>query len=343
MPSSISSSNDRLPNTKPILVWGTALCVVLILAGGLELFWRSQGYLPTVVDDDDLWSYERGHIDSAKDNSIALVGVSRLHQGFIPETFHETFPDTTVYQLSRFNSNPVLLLKDIAEETEYAGLVICSLMAQHLIPDQWSSPSLLIEYYHHGWTLNKRLNRAARTVFESRLVLMHPDLKLQYALPDIVRGNWPIAWIDTYADRTQRVDYTKPDLVAFTKSRLATHTRQANESIEREGYKNWPQPELLAQIEGWVETIKARGGQVVFVRAVSSGGHWVVDRTHFPREKFWDVFAASTTAETIHFKDIEALASLECAEGSHLYYEDAIIFTRVLTNELKTRGLLTTN
>ncbi len=60
----------------------------------------------------------------------------------------------------------------------------------------------------------------------------------------------------------------------------------------------------------------------------------------FPRANYWDVFAAHTTATTLHFADFPTLAAMVCAEGSHLYLDDARIFTRWLAETLRTRAIL---
>ena len=342
MPSSISNSNDRLPAGPGGRMLLLAAALALSAIAGLEGFWRSSGYAPSVVDDVDLWCVERDKVERAGGDTVILIGQSRMQQGFVREAFQETCPGRPFLQLARFNWNPLASLRDIALNTSFEGTVVCDLSAQNLLPDTWYEQPLPdpLEYYAREWSLNKKANRLARTLAQGHLALVYPDLALQYAAPDLLRGEWPVQWIWTCPDRTQIVDYTKPDIAAFTKSRTEEHRDQALRAIEFPSYSRWPEPGKLAEIERWVKAIHDRGGYVVFVRCVTSGGFWELDQRYFPRARFWDAFAGLTSAETIHFQDLAQIAGFQCAEGSHLYYDDAKVFTKVLFEEITERGAL---
>ena len=77
-----------------------------------------------------------------------------------------------------------------------------------------------------------------------------------------------------------------------------------------------------------VDKIKARGGQVLFVRTPSSGAFLMGEKMGFPREKYWDRLLAISNCPGIHFADYPAIANFICPEFSHLSQSDAIVFTK---------------
>jgi len=84
---------------------------------------------------------------------------------------------------------------------------------------------------------------------------------------------------------------------------------------------------IIASVKVSVDKIKARGGQVIFVRTPSSGGFLMGEKMGYPREKYWDRLLAETHCPGIHFADYPAIDHFECPELSHLKQSDALIFT----------------
>ncbi|MBN2308491.1 MAG: hypothetical protein JXR94_05940 [Candidatus Hydrogenedentes bacterium] len=338
MPSSISNSNDRLPAGPWLRILAAGLALAVAAVGAIELFWRVCGYTPSVVDDKALWCYQRDRVGHAGPGAVVLLGASRIQQAFVPDAFREVCPGHAYIQLAIGGWQPLAALRDIAENTEFAGLVVVSATAAGFLPETVEQQQHYVEYYHDEWGLDKKANCFIRTALQARLVLLYPSLSLQQAAPDLARGEWPLQWIWTRADRTQRVDYTRPDLDAFYASRLAVHRDNTERAATLDGYTAWP--EGLEAVREWVARIQGRGGRVVLLRCPTGDGFWELDEEYFPRARFWDVLAEHTGAETIHFKDVPEMAGFQCAEGSHLFYEDAERFTRALGRELARRGLL---
>ena len=325
-------------------MWGVALVLVVVSLICAEGFWRWNGYDQTVIDDSALWCEVRGRIESAPSNSLALIGHSRIRQGFANQAFQEEVPGVPAYQLAIFNSNPIITLRDLAENTEFNGIVLCSMLSHCVLPERWMNDEItqnskhVVHVYHRDWNLAKKLDRRVRTSAQLTLSMFHPDLSIQTALPDIVRNQWPIQWIWTDPDRMQRVEYEKVDLKAYRKSRLEDIGRLIEEASELSSYKNWPQSAQLGPINEWVRLIQDRGGQVVFFRPVTSGPYGEALDKAFPREKFWDHIVNNTPAKSIHFKDVPEMARMECAEGSHLFEKHTEEFTKVLAREIKKLG-----
>ena len=49
------SSNDRLPSNAGLKLWLLTAVLALAVLAGLELLWRSQGFVPSVTDEPALW------------------------------------------------------------------------------------------------------------------------------------------------------------------------------------------------------------------------------------------------------------------------------------------------
>jgi hypothetical protein len=87
-----------------------------------------------------------------------------------------------------------------------------------------------------------------------------------------------------------------------------------------------------------VQKIRARGGEVVFIRPPSGGDFYERELRNVPRSTTWDRLLEETGAFGIHFEDHPAMQGLEIPEWSHLSGASATRFTRayvdVLTREM---------
>jgi len=100
-----------------------------------------------------------------------------------------------------------------------------------------------------------------------------------------------------------------------------------------------PESELDAffkSVKNATNKIKARGGEVLFVRTPSSGPYLKGENIVFPREKYWDRLLAETQCTGIHFMDYPAIAHFNCPEFSHLQLKDAVTFTKEFIKILNT-------
>jgi hypothetical protein len=94
------------------------------------------------------------------------------------------------------------------------------------------------------------------------------------------------------------------------------------------------------RVEPLVEKIRARGGDVVFVKfpfceeATAFSDRW------YPKAHFWDAFARQTDAHTLHYQDGATLGPLRCPDTSHVDARDAPRVTSWLLGELERRQLL---
>jgi hypothetical protein len=95
---------------------------------------------------------------------------------------------------------------------------------------------------------------------------------------------------------------------------------------------------IISSVKVACDKIKARGGQVMFVRTPSSGPLRAMEKMAFPREKFWNKILEVTGCEGIYFEDYPATAHFECPEFSHLSVPQARSYTETLIKILQEKG-----
>jgi hypothetical protein len=92
---------------------------------------------------------------------------------------------------------------------------------------------------------------------------------------------------------------------------------------------------VFKEVKDAIDKIRARGGQVVFVKPPSSGGYLETELAVYPREQYWDAMLKYTNTPGIHFADYSAIANLVCPEWSHLHPKDVLTFTNELVRILR--------
>jgi hypothetical protein len=91
---------------------------------------------------------------------------------------------------------------------------------------------------------------------------------------------------------------------------------------------------IIAETKKHVDMIRARGGEVVFIRAPSAGLYLESERQGQPRARTWDPLLAATGAYGIHFEDHASMQGLDSPEWSHLSGESQPRFTRAYVEML---------
>ena len=338
MPSSISNSSHRAPSGRWGRTWLAGLMLTVVTLGGVEAFWRHAGHRPSVVDGIEWWAFHRSLLESSSPKILALLGSSRIQLAISPSTLRNRFPEYRVVQLAVGGQGPLAALRDLADESHFRGVVICSAGEFFLHRSRWEDQQEYVDYYHHHSRFDRRMNRLISCAMQSQLVLVHPRVSFLDTLASLARDRRlpEMEYLVTHFDRSISADYTQvADLEAFRQLAIAT-TRQRYDSLGDTS----PWLEDTAELDRMVHRIKQRGGKMVFVRFPSTGDSYAMSERSFPKKDFWDPFAARTPAVAIHFNDISSLSGFECPDTSHLDFRDAPRFTNALLDEMILRGVL---
>ncbi len=328
-----------------------ALTISLISLGAWEMYWRTQGFYPTIDDNKELWVTQRARVEKATNEDVLLMGSSRVLFDFqLDEWENET--GKRPIQLACVGSSPLPVFHDIVEKTDFTGTVLIGvtpgLFFSTTFPkaQPWEWPQSRVDYYYKR-TYAQRLNHALSLPLQENFAFLSEDegvdgLKLKELIGKIKVG--------------ERVPDPMPPFHEFgeiakdrnlkMKEIAVTDTAYAN-SIKKVWMffgKGAPPPDKKATMAFFLkdlEKFKARGGKVILVRCPSSGGLRMGENMGLPRAEFYDDLVQKAQVKNYHFEDFEQLKNLECPEWSHLSASDAKFFTTELVKIMIKDGALT--
>lgn len=356
MPSSTSSFNIE----PPCLPYGKLLSLTALLfllgLGSLEWYVRHLGYQYSLkgIGNSELWGYHRARIDREDTSQqVVTLGDSRMELGFWSSTFEKEVPGSEVVMLPVRWSSSFVVLEDIANNTEFQGMVICS---ESVDPTIIRDKTLQLEwlkdyrrkYSNAGW-INHRFNTYLNIKLHEYCIASQINLKdfleLLWGLMNPHKSNTP-PYLRKLTDRSRKADYR--GLMSMEEKKrmeknITERYRSAMEEYDPEDDTLVArQDEYLSgmqQVWRLAKKIEDRGGQVVIVHFPTSGLKWEVAKKVRPKALFWDLAAEQSPISMIHFLDICAPQDFVCPDEIHLNYDDAERFTRLIARELKKRGI----
>ncbi len=353
MPSSTSSSERPVPE----VAWAQAVAVLLLATiGGLtawELYWRSQWFEPAYRNSTGLWTLTRRQLDRPEPPTTAIVGSSRVLFDVNLEAWkRETGHLPAQLALEGTGARP--FLAHIAEESDFDGLLLVGVTPPlFFTPGRGLRGDVLDRYRDE--TPSARIGQRLSMLVEPWLAFYDPDTALFTVLAR--QEFWParldpppvpeVRKLSTVRVTRQNDMWSRVELDPEYRT-MAQETWRAMLTAPRE----LPPPEeaqrmleaVFEEVTRHVETIRARGGEVVFVRAPSSGLFREIEAKAFPRERFWDELLRRTGAIGVHFEDHPGLQDVEIPEWSHIRAADTDRFTteliRILRQEMRARGTM---
>jgi hypothetical protein len=318
-----------------------ALLLTLAFVIGWEAYWRSQGFELSYNDDESLWAYHRQRIYQSTPAAPVLVGTSRLKFDIDLATWKETTGKLPA-QLAMVGTSPRPVLADLARDEQFKGTVLVD-AAEFLFftlsggPfDKQAQNNLR---FYPNWSIAQKAGFRINEALESKLLFLDEErFALRFLLERLYIPNRP----GVFAIPPFPIKFTKND---FDRQTLITDAFVADTAMQHEQQQIWwnllttapkmPMNDsilngIFSEVKVQVEKIRARGGQVLFLRMPSTGPFREIEKQAFPREKYWDRLLKETGAPGIHFEDYPALAKYPCIEWSHLDPANARAFTRDL-------------
>jgi hypothetical protein len=331
MPSSISSSERPVPE-RP---W-TAIAVAVVLATaaltvGWDLYWREIGFVTRdYTDTPGLWAIQRRR---ATGDRTVLIGSSRTYFDINLRAWAEVTGGPRPIQLALVGTSPRSILTELANDSTISGLVVVGVTpgiffrtrrgylsdfperAERESPSEWLGQRLFMRVERLFAFVDWDTQLGA--IIERQPLPLRPGMILDRAVRKVSR---------TRADRQTWLD---PRILADSAY------RQLVRDIWMEGRPRPVPPAdsvtaMIAELSRDIAKIRARGGDVAFVRFPSSGRVLELERKEFPRQRYWDRLARELDAVAIHWEDHDALRNYVAPEWSHLSREDAERFTRAL-------------
>ena len=327
--------NQRVPW---LVTWAVALLLFGIGLVSAESVWRAMGYRPSAVDSPALWRFWYEHAATGGRRMIVLIGASRIQAGISTDRVCARLPDYQIVQLGEYaGDSPVGVLRTLAEDRRFNGIVVCDMLAPFLTRRRWESQR---DLYEASVTIRQQLDAYQIARAANLLAIRNAESGIGAAVKRFLeRGQLPPPnHVRMRPDRSLEIDFAvMENLQGFREKNAASFQRQ----YEAEEH---PAPEELddefKEVNDFVRRIQDRGGQVVFLRMPSSGERLTIEEQYHPKARFWDRFAATSSGICIHWTEIEGANDLMCPDDSHLDYRDAVKFTDLLVDALINRGVI---
>ena len=322
------------------------LALVVLATAGWEAWARSRGLDPGYYHDGNaLWARER-HKASRTDRPLVIIGSSRVFFDVDLDTWEEVDGKRPI-MLAIEGTDPQPFLHHLANDPDFNGTVLVGITPPIFFTGYAERQGTLAYYENETpseW-LSQRLGMFIEPLFAFQGAGRR-DLALFKFLSLIELPNRPgippphltihdIA--DSDADRNTRLwhrVWEDPVINAGTTMRW----RNLLESAPKPPPDAPPfdVPAFLAGVKPAVEKIRARGGDVVFVRCPSEGFFAAVEAAAFPKAVFWDQISPNLDVGTVHFADNPGLQGFRVPEWSHLHADDRAPFTRALVPLVET-------
>jgi hypothetical protein len=351
-----STSNSDFVRDIPNLSWRGLLLAVALLSTaatvGWELHARKAGYAPTLNDTPDLWAEKRGTV---KPDSIVLIGTSRMLFDMDLDVLEQGLGRRPT-QLAIVGSSPFPILANLANDESFHGTVLLDIVpAMYLAPGGppvEASEKALRRY--HTWNHAQRWShRLGMTLEENVAFLKQEDLTLGKLLENVPVPNRTTARL---GPALPPYFYT---LDRDRRARMAPEAAIVGSPLQQRVATGWlplftiPPPPTFIPVEHFqkmigqvmesrfsdtakhIARIKARGGQVVFLRLPVTGPLVAREEQLAPRAATWDRLARESGVPAIHFQEHADLSGFDCPEWSHLSAADSVEFTRRLVPHLQ--------
>jgi len=337
VPSSTSSSSDRVPEQGSGRVWPVAMLVFLTALGVWEVNLRRAGFPAEVTRD--VWLIARAH---AIEGVPVVVGSSRIQAALDLDVWVEELGGPRPAQLAIAGGRALGMLEHLADDQRVTGLVIVDALAFHTFDASGQSdaslPDLLVAYERFVASPAARFETYLRVWFTRLMVWRNPAASPGPVLRELRTGGRLPKPPESYlrADRYRPIDFVSaldtrgwsPEEGFLTGDRMLMAREFGTPATPAQTTG------IIESLERAVERIRARGGEVVFITMPACGGRRPIEEARYPRREYWDRLASATSARSINTADYPALSDFPCYDRSHLDRTDAIVFTRNLIDVL---------
>ena len=341
------TASDRPGQAQPVPTrdipeqpWGRlALTVALVLLIGVVLLeWNARRLGLRAGDlgnSETAWAVERARSANAP---VAIVGDSRILFDTDLDRF-EALTGVRPIQLAIHGTSALTLLEDMAANRDFDGLLIVG-TAETMFFQPFDGYGGYVRKIEQHKSPAKRASNELDHFLQRRLAFLDDSYRLSVIAarldPNLrakVEGPYDDVWkLAQVSDG--RATWMWPRIERD--QRLRVHARYAWKGFK----EKFPYtPKLIATGLGRavkaVETIRSRGGEVVFVRPPSDIHLRINEQAQLPKAKSWDALLRATRAAGVHNDDLPPhLRRLVMPEWSHLNRACSTVFTDAYVRRL---------
>ncbi len=311
------------------------LVLALVVAGVAAWEWkmRSLGLEAGDLDDSkSAWAVERRRLAAGDHDGVVIIGSSRILFDTDLASWQEVTGRRPI-QLALAGTNPRLHLKALADDSDYAGLIVVGMTPDLFFTDWPGIPEFAgLPQYWKDESPSKRFGHLVDVELQRRFAFLDGSYRLGTLIDRLpvrdrpgVRGPVRDVWkVWQSSDRRQMSLWSR----LVTDERLREHARWVWGPFDGKPVEQELIDRVIEDVRKDVETIRARGGEVVFVRCPSAGLYYESEQWSAPRARTWDPLLAKTGSFGVHFEDFPEMRALEVPEWSHLAPAATPAFTR---------------
>jgi hypothetical protein len=326
-----------IPSRPWIAIGLSVLAAVTVLTTAWE--WNARTNLGLRAGDIDdspqAWAEARRAADFAK---VAIVGDSRI----LFDTDQGRFQQLTGVrpaQVSFVGTDSRALLEHFANDPKFHGLLLVG-MADTMY---FGMPVIgLGGAAVHNYAKNDKPSQLSGLYIDrwlqNYLAFMDHDYRLSTWLPRVDNG-WRKGVDSPYED-VWKISETFPGRQYFmwdqieTNKYLQGHARHAWAGFKGPPIPPWLANKVIARSAEAVRRIRARGGDVIFIRPPSAPQLRVNEQQRIPKALGWDRLLVGANAKGIHADDLPQAQNLVLPEFSHLSRKCAAVFTDAYVRRL---------
>lgn len=320
-------------------VWMLCALIAVVIVCAAEWHWRDLGYKPHLRDSAQLWSIQRDRVYTTTSTPLVLLGASHIEYSIDMKRLDQLLPDYRPVMLAYNGHYPLAALRDLAHDEAFRGVVLCDIDARGLSDYYDAAQQPFVDYYHHQWSPSWHLHRLLLSDWQRVAISGSPQFSIVAAALRWL-ANGPPPWrtpLRFHTDRSGDIDFSQADGAALMRG-FATGFREDLSEHPPKLPTTWLAE--LQRVRQWCDTIRSRGGEVIFLRTPTSGALLAAEDEAFPRAKYWDQLAAAVKSPTFYATDDAYFATLHLGDGSHVDYHQKAAYTRALVDALAARGLL---
>jgi hypothetical protein len=322
--------------------WRAISAATLAMTLVLTVFWewrmRALELSPGDLGDSaSAWVEQRHRVD-AGDIPVAIIGDSRILFDTDLDRF-ETLTGVRPLQLALPGTNARPILENLAADPRFTGVAIVGITEVSYFRKELGRFGDALKTYRYesparraSFLIHRGLSRALAFLdddyrFSKLVQRVDPDLRAD------VQGPYDDVWkIWVNADNRQTWLWPRIEHDA----RLREHARAAWRwgSFAGDPVSDDIIKMTMDATRSAVAAIRARGGDVVFVRPPSAPELRVREDRRLPRSRGWDALLEAAQVRGIHFDDESAMQGLVIPEYSHLSRACATVFTDTYVRRL---------
>lgn len=319
-----------------------AVLGLVVLVGIWEFLMRDKAGLRAgdLGDGRADWIEQRRLVDSASKDSIVIIGDSRILFDTDLDTWHALTGQRPL-QLGMMGAGALPVLDNLANDSDFAGLLVIGTAEFSYFSEGPDSATDALDH-RNKQSPSERLGNWLQARLSRHFAFIDAD----YALMNLIeRLRWPEREnVGSYYYTVWKLAENSAGRQTHLWDRLATdpylleHARTMWKLI----YAGDPIPEALvsrviAKTKTDIERIRARGGEVVWVRPPSAGPILDIERKRYPRDRVWNRLLRETDTLGIYFDDYPKMRGLTVPDWSHLDQPSSVKFTDAYVRELVAR------